>query len=582
MSLAANSQLSNLLSNNLQSIHNNNNGSLSSLGAEMVYTQDATGRYLTFYWQLSLSLGITPEIILGDFRENETFAPIDKAAYQQRLQQVLTNLIPERYQCWFKYGQDFFELELMIAPILPALGTSPTTVFVMGRLLGRSNNIYGITVTPTALEVDERAKQHRKVMNKITTNLRRTLDIEVIWQQAVDNLGKELGLERCIICPYQSENTSVKVIAEYHKENLNSLLGLSIPIDSESDFIKAITDKELFIIEQPQYSPFKNNKILIVTTCHQEQPNSLLIMALGETYLTLVPQELELIKEVADQLGTAIAHATLYKDLEVARQLAEDATRRKSEFLANVSHEIRTPLNGMIGFLKLILDGMVDDPEEEQQFLEEAHHSSLHLLEVINDILDFARIEAERMELDLASIRLEELFSDIENFMGLQANHRNLSFEMLLPSTSDEILVYGDYLRLKQVMINLVGNAIKFTHEGGITIKADVVKKKVYFKDKEFPGMVKVSVADTGIGVSLDKQDKLFQLFSQVDGSRTRQYGGTGLGLAISQKLIEAMGGEVHFYSMGEELGSTVTFTIPLYQQPIMGSSTDSESFDLL
>ncbi|PAX51671.1 ATP-binding protein, partial [Brunnivagina elsteri] len=131
----------------------------------------------------------------------------------------------------------------------------------------------------------------------------------------------------------------------------------------------------------------------------------------------------------------------------------------------------------------------------------------------------------------------------------------------------------GDYLRLKQVIINLVGNAIKFTHEGGITLSADVVRKKLRFDDCEFPGIVKVRVADTGIGVSLDQQDKLFQLFSQVDGSRTRQYGGTGLGLAISQKLVEAMGGEVHFYSLGEGLGSTVTFTIALYQQPVLSSA---------
>jgi signal transduction histidine kinase len=126
----------------------------------------------------------------------------------------------------------------------------------------------------------------------------------------------------------------------------------------------------------------------------------------------------------------------------------------------------------------------------------------------------------------------------------------------------------------------LVGNAIKFTEEGGITLRVDVVRKKVVFQDQQFPGMVKVRVADTGIGVSLDKQDKLFQLFSQVDGSRTRQYGGTGLGLAISQKLVEAMGGEVNFYSLGEGLGSTVTFTVPLYQEPVMVLSSEINTPD--
>ena len=131
-------------------------------------------------------------------------------------------------------------------------------------------------------------------------------------------------------------------------------------------------------------------------------------------------------------------------------------------------------------------------------------------------------------------------------------------------------------------MLNLVGNAIKFTHEGGITISAEVVKKKVTVQNNERPGMVKIRVADTGIGVSLDKQDKLFQSFSQVDGSRTRQYGGTGLGLAISQRLVEAMGGVVNFYSLGEGLGSTVTFDVPLFQEPIMSTAPGDESVELL
>ncbi len=179
------------------------------------------------------------------------------------------------------------------------------------------------------------------------------------------------------------------------------------------------------------------------------------------------------------------------------------------------------------------------------------------------------------MELELVPVSIAELFSDVGNFMRLQAEQKNLSFQMHLPDTSDDILVYGDYQRLKQVMLNLVGNAIKFTHEGGVTVNADVVRKTIIFQDREFPGMVKVRVADTGIGVSLDQQDKLFQLFSQVDGSRTRQYGGTGLGLVISQKLVEAMGGEVHFYSLGEGLGSTVTFNVPLYQQPVMVSPSE-------
>lgn len=186
------------------------------------------------------------------------------------------------------------------------------------------------------------------------------------------------------------------------------------------------------------------------------------------------------------------------------------------------------------------------------------------------------------MQLDLNPVRLDDLLSDVENFTRTQAQQKNLSFEIRTPATRDAVVVLGNYQRLLQVMLNLVGNAIKFTHQGGVTITAEVIQKKMLGQSQDKPGAVKISVADTGIGVSLEKQDKLFQSFSQLDGSRTRQYGGTGLGLAISQKLVEAMGGVVNFYSMGEGLGSTVTFTVPLYQDPVMIVTQPSDSVNLL
>jgi signal transduction histidine kinase len=170
----------------------------------------------------------------------------------------------------------------------------------------------------------------------------------------------------------------------------------------------------------------------------------------------------------------------------------------------------------MIGFLKLILDGMADDPAEKDEFIREAYASALHLLEIITDVLDIAKIEAGTLQIELNPVNLNELLDDVRRFANSQMHQKRLSFEIQKPPTDDEIILFGDYLRLKQVMFNLVGNAIKFTHEGGVTIGIEVIKKKTTFLTYDLPGMVKVRVADTGIGVSLDKQDRLFNRLAKL------------------------------------------------------------------
>ena len=177
------------------------------------------------------------------------------------------------------------------------------------------------------------------------------------------------------------------------------------------------------------------------------------------------------------------------------------------------------------------------------------------------------------MEFEFDSISLNKICQDVYKFAYNQAQKKNLSFNINIPATYDQILLYADYQRLLQVMLNLVGNSLKFTKEGAIDINAEIVITPVAFKKNDLPGMVKIIVEDTGIGVSLDTQERLFETFYQVDGSRTKNYGGTGLGLAISKRLVEGMGGKISFYSMGEDLGSTVTVTIPLAQLPVLKSN---------
>lgn len=450
-------------------------------------------------------------------------------------------------------------------------------------------------------------------------NLRSGLDLEQIRQQATDGLRDILKVRQVLCCSYGDGDNVVRVCAESRSDGVTSRLGELIPLEEAPYLERALAQGSPIIAQEhwvqehwvqehggQGHGGHQGESLLVVATGHMGIMNGLLVLvrsvltspddcterAMVDPHRTgWSNSDTALAQEVAEQLGVAIAHAQLHaenqalqlqlqqvcedflhkqQELEDAHHQAEEASRLKSEFLANTSHELRTPLNGMIGFLRLVLDGMADSEEEQLEFVTEAHGSALLLLDIINDILDVAKIEAGKMELDLTAVALKELFEDVERKTSTQANHKGLHYTLSLPPTHDEIVVYGDYQRLLQVMLNLVGNAVKFTNEGGITITAKIVKQKVTVQELELPGYVKVGVADTGIGVSLEKQAKLFKSFSQVDSSRTRQYGGTGLGLVISQKLVEAMGGTVNFYSMGEGLGSTVTFTIPLYQEPVM------------
>lgn len=583
MNITANFQLPLSLSTNLD-IATTPSSLLPELGAELVFTQDSSGRYLSFYWQEAEQQSLTPTQVVDSLSE---FSPVKPTPYLERVQRILESLIPERFQCLFCYRQELFKFELIISPILPSKG-SATTVLVMGRQLKPIEKSVSAKESAAPSMVARRSGQLKKLLTQIARNIRRTLDLNTIWQQTVDSLGEALGANHCIICSYKPDCSQVQVVAEYAAEPVQSMLGLELSIANQPAFCQALETLEPIIVKQSQ-PPELQQSLVVVATCYQDKPNALIIVqhCVGTNLADDHPRqwtatEIELVRELADQVGTAIAHATLYKELGEARLQAEEASRLKSEFLANTSHELRTPLNGMLGFLKLILEGMADDPEEQHEFIQEAYRSALHLLNIINDILDIAKIEAGKMELELGQVKLDELFNAVEDFTANQAEQKSLSLGIQMPDTADEIIVHGNYQRLLQVMLNLIGNALKFTNEGGVTISADVVRKKVFFQNEEFPGLVKVRVADTGIGVSLDKQDKLFQSFSQVDGSRTRQYGGTGLGLTISQKLVEAMGGTVNFYSMGEGLGSTVTFTVPLYQEPVMVSVPTDDSFDLM
>lgn len=280
--------------------------------------------------------------------------------------------------------------------------------------------------------------------------------------------------------------------------------------------------------------------------------------------------EIELVRSLGTHLTMAIMQNRLYRyereqrilvemrnrELNVARSSAEEANRLKSDFLSSTSHELRTPLASTLNYLELLKQGLYDNPEELQEYIDVAYQSAENLVDIVNDMLDIAKIEAGRMSVQRERIDLRALFQKQAALFKLESRQKDIALVL----DCQVGYVQADIVKLRQILTNLLANAFKFTNAGSVHLRA---VRRIQTVDHSPQQVVEISVADTGIGIDLEHKVSLFEPFVQADGSIKRRYGGTGLGLTICKRLVELMNGQIWLDSAGKEQGTTITFTLP-------------------
>jgi signal transduction histidine kinase/ActR/RegA family two-component response regulator len=265
-----------------------------------------------------------------------------------------------------------------------------------------------------------------------------------------------------------------------------------------------------------------------------------------------------------DELESTVAART--QELSLAKEAAETASRAKSAFLANMSHEVRTPMNAIIGLSNILVRNNVDPGQRDN--LARINQAAGHLLNLLGDVLDLSKIEADRLEMEILPFRLGAVFSNIDSLMAERVQAKGLSLRREIEPRLMDLPLLGDSLRIQQILLNLVSNAVKFTQQGTVTISAAIQEESTA------DVLIAIEVADTGIGIPSDALTRIFEPFEQADSSTTRQHGGTGLGLAICRRLVRLMGGDIMANSV-VGLGSCFSLTLRLAKDDLAQATPD-------
>jgi len=406
-----------------------------------------------------------------------------------------------------------------------------------------------------------RSVEELKALGEVSQVVSSTLDLETVLTSIVRHAVKlsktdagtiyELDEAERVFVPRINYGVSPEFIEALRESRLRvgdkTVIGqaaIKRAPDQVPDLVK-VPDCPLSYVQKPGF-----RALLAVPLLREDRLIGALIVrrkAAGE----FPPPVVDLLQTFAAQSVLAIHNARLFHEIEEKGHELEIANKHKSEFLANMSHELRTPLNAILGYTELILDNIYGDvPEKIQEILERLEKNGRHLLSLINDVLDLSKIEAGRLTLSLNEYSMGEVIQTVITSVEALAAEKKLELKVMVPT--DLTTGKGDEQRIAQVILNLLGNAIKFTEEGEVRVEATVSNETFI-----------VSVSDTGPGLSEADQKTIFEEFQQVDGSSTREKGGTGLGLSIAKRIVEMHGGRIWVESTHGK-GSTFRFTLPV------------------